>query len=410
MRIIALDVHRSFAQTAILENGKLRDAGKIDLEYSRLLRFARKLKPDDEIVIEATGNTSAIVRVLLPFVGRVVIANPILVRAIAWAKVKTDKIDAAVLAKLHASGFLPEVWVPDEETEARRRVVAERTQLVSQMTRLKNRIQSVLHANLIPPYKGVLFSQRGRAWLQAQPLAEDQRRVIVRHAGELDRLGAELAEVDKSLAQKALDEPQVKRLMTITGVNATVAMSVLAAIGDIHRFSSPEKLVSYFGLNPRVRQSGDKPAYHGRITKQGRAHARSMLVEAAWVISGAPGPLRAFFIRIRDKRGKHVAAVATARKLAVIVWHILTKDEDYTWDRPALLQWKLRKLELKAGHPSRRGGKQKGSAAAYSNKSVRDSEREAISNAEEQYRRFVATWKQQSPKERSGATNDVRRS
>ncbi len=371
------------------------------------MRFARKLKPDDVIVIEATGNTSAIVRVLLPFVGRIVIANPILVRAIAWAKVKTDKIDAAVLAKLHASGFLPEVWMPDEETEARRRVVAERTQLVSQMTHLKNRIQSVLHANL---NKGVLFSQRGRAWLEAQPLAENQRRVIVRHAGELDRLGTELAEVDKSLAQKALDEPQVKRLMTITGVNATVAMSVLVAIGDIHRFSSPEKLVSYFGLNPRVRQSSDKPAYHGRITKQGRAHARSMLVEAAWVISGTPGPLRAFFIRIRDKRGKHVATVATACKLAVIVWHILIKDEDYTWDRPALLQWKLRKLALKAGHPSRRGGKQKGSAAAYSNKSVRDSEREAVSNAEEQYRRFVATRKQQSPKERSGTTNEVRRS
>lgn len=409
MRIIALDVHRSFAQVAVLENGKLRDAGKIGLEYSCLLRFARKLKPDDEIVIEATGNTSAIVRLLSPFVGRVVIANPILVRAIAWAKVKTDKIDAAVLAKLHASGFLPEVWMPDEETEARRRVVAERTQLVSQMTRLKNRIHSVLHANLIPPYKGVLFSQRGRAWLEAQPLAEDQRRVVLRHAGELDRLGAELADVDKSLAQEALDEPRVKRLMTITGVNSTVAMSVLAAIGDIHRFSSPEKLVSYFGLNPRVRQSGDRPAYHGRITKQGRAHARSMLVEAAWIISGAPGPLRAFFIRIRDKRGKHVAAVATARKLAVIVWHMLTKDEDFTWSRPALLQWKLRNLELKAGHPSRRGGKQKGSAA-YSKKSVRDSERETIGNAEEKYRRFVATWKQQSPKQRSGATNEARRS
>ena len=197
-----------------------------------------------------------------------------------------------------------------------------------------------------------MFSQRGRTWLTAQPLPEDQRRVILRHAGELDRLGAELAEVDKSLAQRALEEPRVKRLMTITGVNATVAMSVLAAIGDIRRFSSQEKLVSYFGINPRVRQSGDKPAYHGRITKQGRAHARSMLVEAAWVISGAPGPLRAFFIRIRDKRGKHVAAVATARKLAVVVWHMLTKDEDFTWSRPALLQWKLRKLELKAGHPS----------------------------------------------------------
>ena len=410
MRIIALDVHRSFAQVAILENGKLRDAGKIDLERGRLLQFARKLKSDDEIVIEATGNTSAIVRLLSPFAGRVVIANPILVRAIAWAKVKTDKIDAAVLAKLHASGFLPEVWMPDEETETRRRVVAERTQLVSQLTRLKNRIQSILHANLIPPYKGVLFSKRGRTWLEAQPLSEDQRRVVLRHAGELDRLGAELADVDKSLAHEALDEPLVKRLMTITGVNAIVAMSLLAAIGDIHRFSSPQKLVSYFGLNPRVRQSGDKPAYHGRITKQGRAHARSMLVEAAWVISGAPGPLRAFFIRIRDKRGKHVAAVATARKLAVIVWHMMSKDEDFIWNRPALLHWKLRKLELKAGHPSRRGGKQKGSAADYSKKSVRDAEREMIGNAEEEYRRFVATWKTRPPKGRPGAANEVRRS
>ena len=266
MRIIALDVHRTFAQVAVLEDGKIRNAGRIDLDHSRLLQFAKTLKPDDEIIIEATGNTNVIVRLLSPFVGRVAIANPILVRAIAWAKVKTDKIDAAVLAKLHASGFLPEVWMPDEETETRRRVVAERAQLVSQITRLKNRIQSVLHANLIPPYKGILFSQRGRTWLTAQPLPEDQRRVILRHAGELDRLGAELAEVDKSLAQRALEEPRVKRLMTITGVNATVAMSVLAAIGDIRRFSSQEKLVSYFGTQssgPAIRrQTGLSRPHH----------------------------------------------------------------------------------------------------------------------------------------------------
>lgn len=161
MRIIALDVHRSFAQVAILENGKLRDAGKIGLERECLLQFARKLESDDEIVIEATGNTTSIVRLLSPFVSRSVIANPIIVRAIAWAKVKTDKIDAAVLAKLHASGFLPQVWMPDEETETRRRVGAERTQLVSQLTRLKNRLQSILHANLIPPYKGAKKHRNG---------------------------------------------------------------------------------------------------------------------------------------------------------------------------------------------------------------------------------------------------------
>ena len=116
MKIIALDVHRTFAQVAILENGKIRDAGRLELEREHILKFAKRLNVEDEIVLEATVNTKAIVRLLSPHVNRVVISNPLLVRAIAWAKVKTDKIDASVLAKLHASGFLPEVWMPDEET------------------------------------------------------------------------------------------------------------------------------------------------------------------------------------------------------------------------------------------------------------------------------------------------------
>ena len=138
---------------AVLEDGKIRNAGRIDLEHSRLLQFAKTLKPDDEIIIEATGNTNVIVRLLSLFVGRVIIANPILVRAIAWAKVKTDKIDAPVLAKLHASGFLPEGGCPTKKP--RHAVRGGRTGATRlAITRLKNRIQSVLHANLIPPYKG----------------------------------------------------------------------------------------------------------------------------------------------------------------------------------------------------------------------------------------------------------------
>src|SRR5215831_1845491 len=117
MRVIGLDVHRSMAVVAILENGNLNSGGRIDLTRDSVIAFGRKLRSDDEVVIEATVNTATIVRLLCPFVGRVVIANPLQVRAIAHAKIKTDKIDAAVLAKLHASGFLPEVWMPDEATE-----------------------------------------------------------------------------------------------------------------------------------------------------------------------------------------------------------------------------------------------------------------------------------------------------
>jgi len=167
MRVIGLDVHRSMAVVGALENRRLTSGGRIDLTRDAVIAFGRKLRPDDEVVIEATVNTAAIVHLLRPFVRRVVIANPLQVRAIAHAKIKTDKIDAAVLAKLHTSGFLPEVWMPDETTETLRRLVAHRAQVIQQMTRAKNRIHSILHANLIPPYQGELFSV---AW---QVLAED---------------------------------------------------------------------------------------------------------------------------------------------------------------------------------------------------------------------------------------------
>src|SRR6201996_4984788 len=162
MRVIGLDVHRSMAVVAVLEKERLTSGGRIDLTRDAVIAFGRKLRSDDEVVIETTVNTAATVRLLCPFVRRVVIANPLQVRAIAHAKIKTDKVDAAVLAKLHASGFLPEVWMPDEATETLRRLVAQRSQVVQQMTRIKNRIHGVLHTNLIPPYEGELFSTTGR--------------------------------------------------------------------------------------------------------------------------------------------------------------------------------------------------------------------------------------------------------
>jgi len=154
MRVIGLDVHRNFAQVAILENGLVKNHGRFAMARDAVLNFGATLTKQDDVVLEATGNTAVIVRLLAPFVHRVAIANPLQVRAIAWAKVKTDKIDAATLARLHAAQFLPEVWMPTEEVELQRRCIAERVRLVSQMTRLKNRIQSILHANLIPRETG----------------------------------------------------------------------------------------------------------------------------------------------------------------------------------------------------------------------------------------------------------------
>ena len=216
--------------------------------------------------------------------------------------------------------------------------------------------------------------------------------------------------IERDLARSALADESVARLMTIPGIDMVVAIALVAAIGDIQRFEAPEKLVSYLGLNPSVRQSGPGPAHHGRITKQGRGHARGMLVEAAWAAARAPGPLRAFFLRVSSRRGQHVAAVATARKLAVLIWHLLHKGESYLWARPALHAKKMRELELKAGHPAARG--QKGAAHAYNLKSHRDQERRWVEQAEAAYTRFVAGWSPRglrSRKVRTGALKEERR-
>ena len=398
-RVIGIDIHRTFGEVVIWEDGKLRNFGRVDMTRTALEGLGGKLHPTDEVVIEATGNSMAVSRVLSPFVQRVVIANPLQVKAIAHAHVKTDKVDAGTLANLFAAGFLPEIWTPDAETERKRRLTARRYQVVRHRTRIKNEVHAILHAHLVPkcPHSD-LFNRRGRGWLTRQALPDDEREAIGRHLRELDRLAEDLAVLDREIAEGALDDGAVKRLMTITGVNLTVATGVMAAVGDISRFDSPGKLVSYLGLNPRVRQSGLGAAHHGRISKAGRSHARAMLVEAAWAVARAPGPLHAFFVRIRARRGHQIAAVAVARKLAVLCWHVLTKDQDYLWARPALVANKTRAMELQAGKPQKKGNRP-GPAYAYNVKALRDQEQQLAQQAERNYARFVDRWRTHPPKD-----------
>lgn len=299
------------------------------------------------VALEATGNTWAIATVLGSRAGRVVVSNPAKTRAIAEAKVKTEKVDAAILAGLLAADYLPPVWLPDAETAALRRQVLRRAHIVRQRTRLKNRVQAILHRNLIQRCPAAdLFGIKGRNWLAEQKLPADEQAAAAALLRQLDFHGEELRLIDRDLGQVALGREDVRRLMSIPGVDATVALSIVAAVGDFTRFRTPEKLVCYFGLNPRVRQSGGQPASHGRISKAGPGHARGMLVEAAWSASKAPGPLRAFYQRIRARRGMQVAVVATARKLAVLCWHLMIKGEDYAFAMPSLLAHKQRKLAV----------------------------------------------------------------
>jgi transposase len=407
MQVIGMDIHRTFAEAVMIDGDRLIRLGRVNMSRDHLAAFAAKLTHDDHVIVEAAGNAQAVVEAVAPFVGRVVIANPRQVHLIAKARIKTDVIDATVLARLYASGFLPEVWVPDQRTMSLRRQVTRRNQVVRQRVRLKTMIQAILHAHLVPqcPHADIA-GPKGRAWLLAQILPDDEVAAIERHLREYDRLTEDLRVLERELARDALASAETKRLMTIPGIDMVVAVGLLAAIGPIDRFPSPAHLVAFLGLNPSVHQSGNSPARHGRITKQGPCHARTMLVEAAWQAVRGPGPLRAFYERVRGGRGTHVAAVAVARKIAVIVWHLLTRGEDYAWVRPALHAKKLRDLELRSGQPARRG--QRGAGYEYNLTKTRQAERQRGERAEAAYKRLTEGWTKRGNRAPAGASEEVR--
>jgi len=391
MRNIGIDVGRTWAEVAIVgEDGVTRSAGRIGATPEELTAFARALRPDDRVVLEATTNTWAIVELLETHAGEVVVSNPQRTRAIADAKKKTDTIDAATLAELLAADYLPLVWQPDVTTRALRRRVAARAVLVVERTRLRNRISAVLIRNLVRCPSSDTFGKRGRAWLATVALPDDERDLVDTTLRLLDGLEVEIRGAEAGIAGVVTDDVRVRHLLTIPGVGLQTAVGLVATIGDVHRFSRPDKLVGYLGLDPIVRQSGGKPAWTGHISRSGAGHMRMLLVEAAHAAVRTPGPLRAFYARVAARRGPAIAAVATARKIAVLAWHLLSEDTDYRWAPTYLTATKVRAMELAAGSPSRRGHVPGPGGSAERARQARAADRALLERAEADYVALVA--------------------
>src|SRR5205823_1260309 len=309
-----MDVHRDFCEIAIAEpDGRARSAGRINSRHEELALFAGCLAADDVVALDATSGAGLIAEIIEPHVATVVVANTRKLPQISKAKAKTDRLDARTLARLAASGFLETVWAPDEWTRALRRLCARREALVRARTRAKNEAHAVPARNLRgrSPVTDC-FGKQGRAWLAALELPVDERLTLDGCLRQIDFLDTEIAALEAALATQALGSPEILRLMTVPGVNVHTAAAFMASVGDIRRFRSARHLVGYLGLDPRVRQSGNAEARHGRISKAGSSLARGMLGEAAWSVAQTPGPLRAFFERIRARKGPQVAATATA--------------------------------------------------------------------------------------------------
>jgi transposase len=339
-----LDLHQRFIQVCRIDTtGQARSDFRIDATHDAITAFAETLGPEDAVVLEATFHTWAVWALLVPHAGRVMVANPLQVKAIAHARIKTDKVDAHTLAQLLRLDFIPAVEMPDERTWELRQLVTHRQLLARQRTAVRNAIYGILHRKLLRCPYCEPFGRLGRAWLLAQEFTEAERFMVENDLALLDTLSRGVDAVDERLRVTASLERDARLLMTIPGVGVTVAVGLLAAIGDVRRFASPDQLAAYFGLMPRVSQSGDK-CYHGPITKQGRSSARWLAVEAAQSLSQMSTPLAATYHRVKRKRGHNVAVIALARKLVVLVWYLLRKQEPYRYGPVAHTRRKLRRL------------------------------------------------------------------
>jgi transposase len=362
LRYIGLDVHKKWMQICILDaRGKVRYEGRTAATPDQLRGFTRTLRPTDAVALEATINTWAIVALIEQRAGRVVVSNPMRTKAIASAKIKTDKVDARVLADLLRCDYLPAVWRPDAQTILWRQCVRFSDRFVRRRTQLKNQIHAIFHQNLLVFPGADLFGKTGRGWIERMrpTLPERDRFELDLLLDELDHTEAVIALLEKDLATTAYPLDNVRLLMTIHGVDAYGALSLLAAIGDVKRFASPKKLVSYFGLHSSVFQSADH-CYTGPITKRGRSHARWIAIQAAQSLCRARGPLAHFYAKIKKRKGHNVAVVAVARKLVTIAWHMLTHREPYRYAVPKTTEGKLARLRVLATGTKKKTGPKTG--------------------------------------------------
>lgn len=366
-RFIGLDVHKTVVEACVVDDeGKPLFRRRIECTRDALLRFAEALTKEDSVALEVTTNAWAVADLLQPFVGRVVVSNPMKTKAIAEAKVKTDKVDAEVLAQLLRCDYLPSVWVPDQETRLLRQLTGRRERLVSERTRLKNRIQSVLASRLVQVPVKTLFSQEGLKWLAGCELPADQRALVDSDLRLIKVVDQEIAELEAALRQQAWNQARVRLLMTIPGVDYCVALALIAALGDLSRFADGDHAASYLGLTPSVKQSANT-CHYGPITKRGASHARWLLTQAAQNMARQAGPLGVFFRRLAKRKCWNVAVCATARKLVGIAWLMLKNNEPYRYANPATTQQKLSRLRVavtgelrKPEHKGRRPGVKNG--------------------------------------------------
>jgi transposase len=326
---VGVDLHKRKAQIAVVNGeGKVLRNRAVACDREGMRGFFAKLPRPVEAVVEATSNWPWFCDLLEELEIPVTLSHPLKTKAIASARIKTDKIDAATLAQLLRADLLPEAHLASPQARLDRELLRHRAALVRLRTGVKNRIHALLTKENLLYDDGGLFTEKGKQWLANLPLHPVKRGVLERMLQLVEMLSLLIEEAGKEIGARAKDTEVARLLCTIPGVAHYSALLIVAEIDGIGRFPDAKHLCSYAGLNPSVHASADRYRF-GHITKQGSPWLRWILVEICQTARSRHDFLGAYYRRLERRKGSGAAKVATARKLLKAIYFMLKEKQSF---------------------------------------------------------------------------------
>lgn len=293
---------------------------------------------------ESTGNYFLIMYDMLNDEGiNTQVAHTYKLKIISESKYKDDNIDAEKLSELLRIDAIPKCTVPTKSERDLRELVRTRLGLVGNISKHRNRIEAILAKYPFTRPKGGRYTCTGLEWLRTISVREVDRMALDMHLDSIEFLSGQKAKFNKKIAKVAMDKEETRLIMTIPGIGHILAVTIMAEIINIKRFSSAEKLVSYAGLAPgRHNSAGIERS--GNITKRGSSWLRTAMVEAAFVAIQYDPHFKAIYERIAHRRGPMKARVAVARRMLEAIWHMLTTNKPYRWEDKDLVMRKYERI------------------------------------------------------------------
>ncbi len=350
--IIGIDAHKLSESVCVTDNeGKIVEEYRMDNTEKEWNVFMGKYSKDSDVVVESSTTGKYVARMLRDNGFRIHLANPKALKIIFRSTKKTDKNDARNLAKIFRIGELPESYLPSREIDNIRSMIRYRRSLGEEVTAIKNRVHALLARNGLSVEASDIFGKRAlKKMLELSAnLNETDGFILTDLISRFGSINKNIETVQDRLASMGKDNEYVKILMSIPGIDYYTALGIYSEIGDISRFPDADHLASYTGLVPKVDQSGSVAIY-GHVTKAGPSVLRFFIVNSVHTLIKLSPTFRRLYKKMKKRIGRNRSVVAIARKLAVTIYNMLAKKEEFVENHmfEALKKRKLKVMEARS--------------------------------------------------------------